>query len=181
MKRNKRYTIWSNDSYQLTYEEALEQYKEHQEANDLTDEVVPEKVWEYVYESLFNYGFEDELENLKSLNENTYGFLCIGDLGLWDGVKSAYKETFKIEDAISDCIPNMGTAEIYAFGQDLKITAYHHDGTNYFRIREWKADVSQAEMQKVRNAIFEDSENKEELIRKHTKGLSPRIALVYGW
>ena len=84
---------------------------------------------------------DDERYNLDILLKRT--ILVIGDLGLWNGRRMGYKE---IESGnIKDCLfsdTDFTTWYVDKDG-DLRCEAIHHDGTNYYRYRVYKADATE--------------------------------------
>lgn len=86
---------------------------------------------------------DDELYNQNDIwlenfiNEKEGKFEITGTLGLWTG-------THEIEPVITDnnlkaiykCLQSADYFEIYKDDNDYIVNAYHHDGTNRFRIHE---------------------------------------------
>ena len=122
--------------------EFLESYAECL-ATDLDEELSSDDI-----DSLYNTeGFRRYLEDDNTLWYEEWSnimadlmkgkrFRIEAELGLWNGVKHAHKisEGF---DAILDCLgDDINDYKVYEERGTLKIVAYHHDGVNYFSIKE---------------------------------------------
>ena len=124
---------------------------------------------------------EDERYNLNIPTENE--IVVIADLGLWHGRRSGYKVLN--EKNIRTCLYAEYADTDYATWYvdekgDLLCTASHHDGTNYYRYREFKKNVSESRKRAFLDAIYKGTVTEEEIVRV-TKRLGPKIAKVYGW
>ena len=91
----------------------------------------------YPEDELYTIMYKSNAENLYDERENLNiqlprEIIVIGDLGLWNGRAHGYKmiESGNIKDCLqSDC--DMNEWYVDKFG-DLRCTAVHHDGTNYY-------------------------------------------------
>lgn len=87
----------------------------------------------------WHYSFGDGAEWKGSWVDNI-PVVIIGNLGLWNGPHKVIPTKCKsIIEAIYRCIKEMDEVEIYedAYG-NLKVDAYHHDGTNHFTIKKFE-------------------------------------------
>ncbi len=77
--------------------------------------------------------------------------IVIADLGFWNGRKSGYKviESGNISDCLySDCDYNKWYVDKYG---DLRCTAVHHDGTNYYLYRSFKDSASERQINRLKD------------------------------
>jgi hypothetical protein len=162
--------IWSNCN--LNEEDWFESYREHCECNDI--EFDESKISNYMYETNDMY-LDDERINLnKQVDGN---ILIIADLGLWNGRKQGYKllNTRNIADILySDC----DYVEWYGDGKNIKCTAHHHDGTNYYTYRVVREGRN---IQNLLDAIYNGEEITSKKLNYYTKSLHSYVAQIYGW
>ena len=106
--------------------------------------------------------------------------LVIGDLGLWNGRFSGYKE---IESGnISDCLysdTDYSTWYVDKYG-DLRCDAVHHDGTNHYLYRAYKDGVSFDQIENLKWKIYNGEATRKDITRI-TRRLGDEIGKVYGW
>ena len=78
---------------------------------------------------------DDFFGNLHYSKYNNRPCIIVGTLGLWNGRHDIYP-TFaeNIEDAISNCLEHADDYKIYIDDDTLKVSVYHHDGSNHFSI-----------------------------------------------
>lgn len=127
MKKN---MIWSYNTSEYDKDEMIEAYEESygETPNDETLE-------NYIYDMNDTY-LEDERLNIQ-FYEKTHEqkqYIVLANLGLWYGRADGGKIITGLWNAISKCFEDYN--EIYEEGGRLKVTAHHHDGTNYFQIKE---------------------------------------------
>lgn len=166
MKKN---VIWSN--YNLDYEDWKEFFDE--EYPDLTED----KRIDLMYE-LNNEYLNDERMNLDiPVSEE---IIVLGDLGLWNGRKSGYKEING--HSIKDCLyTDTDYATWYLDGcGDLCCEAIHHDGTNHYLYRVFKPDVSDTRKENFLEKVLRGTVTRADITRT-TQRLGDKIAEVYGW
>lgn len=168
----KKRIIWSN--IDINPDDWRDDYKEIAELNEWDEDTDDDdNLWEYINETLDRY-LDDERMNL---NKQTDGrILVIADLGLWDGRRQAYKILPRnISRILSDSADYL---EWYSDGYNIKATAIHHDGTNFYEYRVIREDRN------IDN-LLESICNGEEISRKklnyYTKSLHNDVAKVYGW
>lgn len=161
--------IWTNDG--LDYED----WREYLEAEypELSDR---ERI-DLMYEMNDTY-LDDERVNLNI--QLSQPILVIGDLGLWHGRASGYKE---IQSGnIRDCLYS-DTDFVTWFMDDrgeLRCDAIHHDGTNHYRYRVYKDGISEEQMDDLKDKIYEGKATEKDIARI-TNRLGDEIAKVYGW
>lgn len=118
--------------------------------------------------------FQDYLDYTRSLldqiNEKE-NIVIIADLGLWNGRVMAYKV---ISNNARDIITSIGSNEYPEIelnnNNELFGKLVHHDGTNYYRFRVWRAGISDTQKDKFLDLIY-NQEASEENIVKYTKAL----------
>ena len=125
--------IWSN--YHLDFED----WREDLEAEypDLSES----ELMEMMYERNNDY-LSDERINLDI--PLSQPILVIGDLGLWFGRRSGYKEI--PSGNIRDCLfsdTDYTTWYVDKLG-DLRCDAVHHDGTNHYLYRQIRSEIGPA-------------------------------------
>ena len=118
-----------------TSEISIDEIKDSCECNDND---VPEEDTEAYYDivtHLQTTDVDDFFGNLRYSKYNNKPCIIVGTLGLWDGRHDIYP-TYQnsIEDAISNCIEHADDYKIYIDDDTLKVSVYHHDGSNHFSI-----------------------------------------------
>lgn len=142
------------------------------EANDLAIEDVPEH-W---VDDDINGWLDDEKENLNvKLNGHIVGY---ANLGLWDGRHTC--GTKDLGTYLNDIFGSSyggDDVEWYCDKYNLRVRAYHHDGTNCVLLRYVPTEDAVERLQadiatgKIKNEID---------FMRRTKSLRPLIAQVYG-
>lgn len=166
MKKN---VIWSNSN--LDYED----WKEFFDAEypDLDED---ERI-DLMYE-LNNVYLDDARMNLDiPVSEE---IIVLGNLGLWNGRKSGYKEIHG--HSIKDCLhTDTDYATWYLDDRgDLCCEAIHHDGTNHYLYRVFKPDVSGTRKENFLEKVLRGTVTRADITRT-TQRLGDKIAEVYGW
>ena len=127
----KKKIVWSYDTSNWDKNEAKEYFFEANgyktEDEYELQEFINEMNSEYLYDEQANIEFYE-----KSHGEKYY--IVLADLGLWNGRFDGGKVIQGLWNAISECFEDYN--EIYQEDQLLRVKAIHHDGTNYFTIRE---------------------------------------------
>ena len=163
--------IWSN--YHLNYEDWRDDLEE--EYPDLTEEGRVNLMYKMN---------DDDLDEVRAnLNiQLGHTILVIGDLGLWDGRRSGYKE---IESGnIRDCL-FAGRDDDYCTWYvdeegDLRCDAVHHDGTNYYTYRVYKESLTVDQIEELHTKICAGKATREDIVLA-TLSVGDHIANVYGW
>ena len=91
-----------------------------------------EKISLYNDEEMDEFICEDFINDLKLVKTDTC-YLMTGDLGLWYGRVAGGKFLFNLED-LTSAFHDFN--EVYEENGELYVKAIHHDGTNYFKVRE---------------------------------------------
>lgn len=163
-----RFVVWSNMN--LDYEEGIELAKEN-----YPDEPEDRLMQRYIEEN-------DEMLETERLNldiQYKQPIIIIGDLGFWNGRTNGYKDVSS--GNIKDCLysdTDMTEWFVDEHG-DLRAEAAHHDGTNYYLYRVFKENVTDEQMEALKEKIYDGSFTKED-IEKYTHRLGDDIAKVYG-
>ena len=165
----KKYIIWSNVDLNLDDWRAdlLEEYPDADE----------HRLYDLMEERNASY-LDDERINLNiRMNQP---ILVIGDLGLWFGRRSGYKEiaSGNIRDCLSDCSDYV-TWYVDELG-DLRCDDSHHDGTNHYLYRVYKDGVSESRKEWLKEKILAGTATRADITRV-TKRLGDEIGKVYGW
>lgn len=127
MKKN---MIWSYDTSSWDEDEMRGMYEECYEETP-SEEILQR----YIDDT--NHCYLEDVEGEISHYEKTNGqrqYIILADLGLWNGRFDGGDIIVGLWNAISKCFEDYN--EIYEEGGRLKVTAHHHDGTNYFQIKE---------------------------------------------
>lgn len=168
----KKRIIWSNMN--INPDDWKEIYKEIAEENGWDEDTDDENnLWNYIYEELDHY-IDDERMNLDVTTDGR--ILVVADLGLWYGRRQGYRILDRnVKNILS---ADVDYVEWYSDGYNIKATATHHDGTNYYEYRVIREDRN---IQNLLDAI----DNGEEITRKklnyYTRSLEPYVRRVYGW
>lgn len=166
MKKN---VIWSNSN--LDYEDWKEFFDEEYPGLDVDERI------DMMYELNDEY-LDDERMNLDiPVSEE---IIVLGDLGLWNGRKSGYKEIHG--HSIKDCLyTDTDYATWYLDDRgDLCCEAIHHDGTNHYLYRVFKPDVSDTRKENFLEKVLRGTVTRADITRT-TQRLGDKIAEVYGW
>lgn len=166
MKKKIR-TIWSYDIGDLeNWRDAWE------DGDELDDDELRERA-----ERLKDDYLWDERVNLN--HELSTDIICIADLGLWYGRCSGYKI---IGSNIKDCLySECDYNEWYIDSNgDLRCTASHHDGTNYYVYRAFKENLSAERRDNFLNKLLSGDFTQKDL-STYTKRIGPAIAEIYGF
>lgn len=162
-----KHIIWSN--YGLDYED----WREDLEAEypSLSEN-----------ERLFlMYEINSEYLNDERLNLNvklSRPILMVGNLGLWDGRRTGYKEIKS--GNISDCLygdTDYSTWYVDRLG-DLRCEAIHHDGTNHYLYRVYKDEVPESQIDLLKEKLCRGTATRADITRV-TRRLGDDIAKVY--
>lgn len=121
------------------------------------------------------YMLEDERTNLDIPIDGK--ILVIADLGLWNGRRNGYKILpNNISEILYDADAEL--VEWYDDGYNIKCTAVHHDGTNYYEYREIRDGVN---IDNLLNSIRNNESYSRKKLNTYTKSIRPYVLDVYGW
>ena len=164
-----KHIIWSN--YFLDYDDWKADLEE------LYPDLSEDERISLMYEINNDY-LSDERINLNIQLDRP--ILVIGDLGLWNGRRSGYKE---IESGnIRDCLyadTDYSTWYVDKLG-DLRCDAIHHDGTNHYLYRAYKDGVSESQIDLLKEKLYYGTATRAD-ITIVTRRLGDDIAKVYGF
>ena len=165
----KKKVIWSNSN--LDYEDWKEFFDEEYPGLDVNERI------DMMYELNDEY-LDDERMNLDIPVAEE--IIVLGDLGLWNGRKSGYKEIHG--HSIKDCLyTDTDYATWYLDGRgDLCCEAIHHDGTNHYLYRVFKPNVSDTRKENFLEKVLRGTVTRADITR-NTQRLGDKIAEVYGW
>ena len=168
----KKRIIWSNMN--INPDDWKEGYKEIAEENGWEEDTDDENnLWNYIYEELDHY-IDDERMNLDVTTDGR--ILVVADLGLWYGRRRGYR-------ILDGNVKNILSADVdyvewYSDGYNIKATAAHHDGTNYYEYRVIREDRN---IQNLLDAIYNGEEITRKKLNYYTRSLEPYVRRVYGW
>ena len=168
----KKRIIWSNMN--INPDDWKEGYKEIAEENGRDEDTDDENnLWNYIYEELDHY-IDDERMNLDVTTDGR--ILVVTDLGLWYGRRQGYR-------ILDGNVKNILSADVdyvewYSDGYNIKATAAHHDGTNYYEYRVIREDRN---IQNLLDAIYNGEEITRKKLNYYTRSLEPYVRRVYGW
>lgn len=169
MRTEQKHIIWQNQDIDV------EDYREW------LDEFYPDTD-EYDQWSLCadvnNYYLDDERLNLGTvyLPED---IIAIGDLGLWNGRVTGYKE---IGGDLADCLySDCEYCEWYVdeYG-NFRCRESHHDGTNYILYRMWRPGISEEQKDNFCEKCYLGTATQRDIYR-YTVRSGDYIGQVYGW
>ena len=163
------HTIWQN--IDLNFDDWKDDLQE--QYPQLSEDELIERMYELNHDYL-----EDERVNLNV--QLSQPILVVADIGRWNGRCSGYGE---IQSGnIKDCLyTQMDLCRWYVdkYG-DLRATAIHHDGTNYYLYRVYKDNVSQTQKDNLKEKLYEGKATRADITRI-TQRLGDEIAKVYGF
>lgn len=123
-----------------------------------------------------------QLEDIKYDIKKNLGMpiLVIGQLGLWNGTASGYKEI--PSGQLADCLYTEDDYSTFFVDDDgeFRCDGIHHDGTNHYMYRVWKKEVGQWEMEELKDKLYHGSATMED-IDKYTDRLGYIFCDAYGW
>lgn len=161
--------IWSNYHLDLDdwRDDLLEEYPDAGEA----------ELYQLMQERNDSY-LDDERVNLNI--QQSRPILVIADLGRWNGRFSGYKEI--ASGNIRDCLysdTDYSTWYVDRLG-DLRCDAVHHDGTNHYLYRIYKPGVTDEQIDRLKEKIYDGVATRADITRI-TQRLGDDIGKVYGW
>lgn len=167
--KDDRHIIWSN--YDLDYDDWKADLEE--EYPELSEDARISLMYE-----INNDYLDDERCNLNI--QLSRPILVIGNLGLWYGRRSGYKE---IESGnIRDCLysdTDYSTWYVDKLG-DLRCDAIHHDGINHYLYRTYKDGVRESQIDLLKEKLYRGIATRADITRI-TRRLGDDIAKVYGF
>ena len=169
----KKRIIWSNvdiDFDQWKHDLILDR-KENNHDNPY--DIRENDVWEFINQTLDDH-MNDERHNLDIDTDGR--ILVIADIGRWNGRVPGYK---LLNGNIKNILYSSADyVEWYSDGHNIRATAHHHDGTNYYLYKEVREDRN---IQHLLDAIYSGKEITRNVLKYYTKSLNHYVKDVYGW
>lgn len=170
-----KHIIWSNE-YEAIRSLVDDLASEYVELDDLDER----DLWAEAYLTSDEY-LCDEIAELGDLWTDDE-IIAIGDLGLWNGRVSGYKELNTKQ--ISDCLTEWSGCDYITFYVDqyknLRSSGYHHDGRNSALFRAWKPGLSYVQKDNFLDKIYRGKVTSRDITR-YTTRIGDQISAVYGW
>lgn len=163
------HTIWSNCD--LDYEDWRDdleaEYPNLSEAERIA----------LMYEINNDY-LDDERLNLNI--QLSQPILVIADIGRWNGRYSGYAEINS--GKICDCLHSTTDYTTWYVDKlgDLCCDAVHHDGTNHYLYRVYKDGISEEQINRLKDKIYEGKATRKDITRI-TQKIGDKVSKVYGW
>ena len=178
VKKSSEMIIFQTMGYDNRTSDELE--KDYRECLELSaDEAVDDtKVYSFFCERA-NDDFNDEMRNLGV--ETSTDILAIASIGRWNGRFTGYKTLgYKLNEILS-VFPSCDDFKLYADRWNIRGEGSHHDGTNTVLFRRWKCNVSDLNMAKVLDALYDQKDEADSLVKRYTVSIRSEIANIYGW
>lgn len=168
----KTHTIWTSDINLKDWEDYFEECFEEEEREDL-DEYEKYRIVEDINATYL----EDERMNLNV--ELGREIIAIGDLGLWNGRVTGYKE---IGTNIADCLYSEYEYQTWYIDHlgDFRLDETHHDGTNFVLYRVFKEGITEEQKENFKWKVYKNKATRKDITR-YTERLGDAIAKVYGF
>jgi hypothetical protein len=171
--KEKEHIIYSTE---FDEDDCRQDYKEFCEENGI----------QFTEDGLLDYANENNRDwlNNEKMNLNkpmTTKFLVIASLGLWDGRRSGYRvmNIKNLNDIFNVYASNSETT--FSFNRyDVHVTCSHHDGTNYYTIREIKEGREKA-VENLCKKLYENEKVTQQEISYCTKSIRKYMKEIYGW
>lgn len=161
-----KHIIWSNRNLSV------------EDWRNFLEEKYPEVTDEYEQYDLITGMNADYLDDERmNLDKEIDGrILAIADLGLWHGRTPGYRIFNRNISSIlhSDC----DYVEWYSDGYNIRATADHHDGTNFYLYRVIREDRN---IENLLEAIYNGEEISRSKLNYYTKSLCSYVNKIYGW
>ena len=164
--------LFTDEYSELTEADRQNLIEEIADAYDIKKEdVTDEDIYDRFISDL-EYECEDLYNILEKIDKEFIAndLIIIADLGLWNGRVSGYKVIDTLPE-ISVCMENYNM--IYINRRDLKVRAIHHDGTNYYTIREFK-DISDEQRENFLYKIYYGKATQQDITR-YTRAIGKTV------
>lgn len=160
--------------------------------NDLAENTNYEELKEMPYEEKekvvsesLEMDLEDDLINLEKV-ETEHELVITGTANTWDGEWFALKEfeTTSIGKSLQEIVSETSDQiRIYVERKELVVEVTHHDGTNKYLIREWKAEMTDRKFGNLYEKLDSTPEVKDRLavMKRYTKGAGEYVRNYYGF
>ena len=170
--------ILYNTSEYVEREDLIKEYIIENELVECEEDITEDMLYSAHY-NLEEWDYEDFKSILKDIDIELNGdYLVIASLGLWNGRVQGYREASSLLDAVfsGDC----DNYKVGIDGYNLVVTASHHDGTNYYTIKEWKDDITYEQKENLLDKIYSNTASKKDIAR-YTNSIRKTVANYYGW
>jgi hypothetical protein len=162
--------IWSNVN--LNVDDWRDGYIEFCEYNNITPGG-DDDLFDWMITTNYNY-LDDELINLDKKLDGQ--ILAIADVGHWNGRATGYK---LLDNNLKNILYVYDDyTEFYGDGREIRATGYHHDGTNYYLFRQFRAG---RDPEKLLDDIYNGREISPQKLNYYTRSIYKDIANIYGW
>lgn len=158
-----------SQNYFSTFEDVYENdWQEYRMLEDVDDKYYDDERFEYI-NSTIRVGYSDLTEQLKNYNLDSE-IIAIANVDTWNGKHIGYKE---LSDNLSDILTsnNYDNIELERVNGNVILQGHHHDGTNVITYRKWKPKITEAQKEKLLNAIYNQNPEYTDLIDKYTDTL----------
>ena len=170
----KKKIVWSYDTSNWDRNEAAINYREMYDC-DPTDYELDRFI---DAENYTCFRCEEHEVNYYECKHGHKHYIVLADIGRWNGRFDGGKVIKGLWQSIYECLEDYN--EIYQEGKRLKVTAIHHDGTNYFQIREltdrgyeyWQKHQYDMSDRELHQRLFKDSHYSHEVSLFNE---------IYGW
>ena len=168
--KTQKHIIWSN--YYLDFENDWKEELENEHPEMSEDELIQ------VMNETNNLYLDDERVNLNIQMDGE--IIVIADLELWNGHKSGYK--IISSGKIANCLISNTYYTTWYVDElgDFRCDAIHHDGTNHYLYRAFKAGITEEAAENLKSLIYNGTATRRDITRV-TERLGHHIAKVYGW
>lgn len=152
-KNEKKMVVWSNYDVEID--------------NDFYDEFYPDAD-EYERYRLAEESLDIDLDDIREELDIDLGqpILVIGSLGLWNGTFSGYKEidSGNIKDCLYDSDCNYMEWYVDSLG-DFRAKGSHHDGNNHYLYRAYKENVSDTQIENLKEKLYYGKATRKDITR----------------
>lgn len=175
MKKKKKNILWGN------YDLDPKDWQDFLECENLLN-AKKEDQYDAIWYENQSY-LEDETEDLKEIGKdlpNGWSIICIGSLGLWDGVHVGYKFIKNLSDAL---YMDDDYYELYCDGYHLRARGSHHDGNNGYTFLLFSGNkdyLTTGEDKFLYDLVYGHHISKARW-HKYTRSIRPFIKEYYGW
>ena len=131
----KERVFWDSDTFNWDEQEMIDNYREAFDIDE-TEEVDMDKVRDFADWTNLNYlsDLDYEFDRYDNRTGLPSVYVIVAQIGRWNGVFDGGKVVYGLKNAIHMCFEDYN--KIYQEGKMLKVKAVHHDGTNFFKIKQ---------------------------------------------
>jgi len=169
---------YQENTDRLIWTDYYDDFEDWKESTDEEYLSLPEdRLREIFYEANAD-NLDDERCNLDI--QLSAPILVIGDLGLWNGRRTGYREINS--GNVRDCLYSDTDYTTWYVDKngEFRCDAIHHDSTNYYRYRAYRDGVTDEQIEDLKEKIYFGVATEKD-IEKVTRRLGDDIGEVYGW